>query len=145
MMRLKKRTIASRAVMVWQLLKNIKPSDLNKYVPHYNELSFIEKLKSSGTILGEAILMPILRLFFILKHADISLGKKTLIMGALGYFIIPVDMLPDFLPSLIGFTDDLMVITFVVKQVNDYTTPEIEARARRTYERIIHPKRKLAQ
>lgn len=144
MMRLKKRTIASRAVMVWQLLKNIKPSDLNKYVPHYNELSFIEKVKSSGTILGEAVMMPILRLFYILKYADIPLSKKTLIMGALGYFILPIDLIPDFIPALLGFTDDLVVIAYVVKQVNQYTTPEIEARARRTYERICHPKRKFA-
>lgn len=144
-MRFKKRTMASRAVIIWQLLKDIKPSDLNRYVPHFNELSFFEKVKASGTILGEAVLMPILRLFYILKIGDIPLGKKTLIMGALGYFILPVDLVPDFLPALAGFTDDLVVIAFVLKQVSEYSTPLIEIKARRAYESLCVRKVRVAQ
>ena len=50
------------------------------------------------------------------------------IVGALGYFILPIDLVPDFIAGL-GYTDDLAVIAILMKHLKDNITPEIELRA----------------
>lgn len=38
-------------------------------------------------------------------------------IGALGYFILPIDLIPDAIP-LLGFTDDAAVLIFIIKQLS---------------------------
>lgn len=47
---------------------------------------------------------------------------KALIFGALGYFILPTDTIPDFILGL-GFTDDIAVLTAAIGAVRAYVTP----------------------
>lgn len=47
-----------------------------------------------------------------------------MIIGVLGYFIFPLDLIPDFLPG--GYIDDLAMITGMVGQCQVYVTPDIE-------------------
>src|SRR3546814_8182976 len=54
---------------------------------------------------------------------------KRVIYGALGYFIFPLDAIPDLAP-LIGYTDDLSVMTAALATVAFYITPEVKAQAR---------------
>lgn len=44
------------------------------------------------------------------------LSSKAILFGALAYFVIPTDLLPDFIASL-GFTDDAAVMYAAVKSV----------------------------
>ena len=46
---------------------------------------------------------------YLFKSSDVPLRAKSLIVGALTYFIMPLDGLPDFLP-LLGYTDDLSLL-----------------------------------
>ena len=48
----------------------------------------------------------------------------------IGYFILPVDLIPDALP-VIGWTDDMAAVVWVLKTVWNNITPEIRAKARR--------------
>jgi uncharacterized membrane protein YkvA (DUF1232 family) len=43
-------------------------------------------------------------------------GAKSIIVGALGYFISPVDAIPDIIP-VAGYTDDLGVLTMAFATV----------------------------
>ena len=54
---------------------------------------------------------------------------KAYIIGALGYFILPIDLIPDGILPVIGFTDDIAVMTLVISMIKDSITPEIKARA----------------
>lgn len=47
----------------------------------------------------------------------------------LGYFILPFDLVPESVLPIIGFTDDVAVMTFVLKMVKDSITPEIRRKA----------------
>jgi uncharacterized membrane protein YkvA (DUF1232 family) len=47
---------------------------------------------------------------------------KALLLGALAYFVLPTDTVPDMLP-IIGFTDDAAVLAATVKLVTDNITP----------------------
>ena len=118
-------------------LAEITAQDLKRYGKHFSEASFRDKIGAVGKLLGETILLPILRAYYVITSPDTKKGEKAMIIGALGYFILPLDFLPDFLPALLGFGDDLMVITFVLAKVKKNLTPEIEERAQDAFRKIM--------
>ena len=54
---------------------------------------------------------------------------KAILMGALAYFIAPVDVLPDFI-ALLGFTDDATVLLLAIRTVRAHLTEAHYERAR---------------
>ncbi len=56
---------------------------------------------------------------------------KLVLVGALAYFVMPADLVPDILP-LIGFSDDAAVITAAVAAVARSIRPDHRERARET-------------
>jgi uncharacterized membrane protein YkvA (DUF1232 family) len=67
--------------------------------------------------------------FFCVRDPQTSKRVKYTLMGALAYFVMPVDVLPDLLP-LIGFSDDAAVLAFVMAQIAGSITPEHREQAR---------------
>ena len=63
------------------------------------------------------------------------LKAKGILIGALAYFILPVDALPDFVLGL-GFTDDMAVLLAAFNLVRNHVTDEHRRRARETIARI---------
>ncbi len=57
------------------------------------------------------------------------LQVKAVLFGALAYFVLPVDLLPDFM-AVLGFTDDAAVLVAAVRTVLPHIRPEHRARAR---------------
>jgi uncharacterized membrane protein YkvA (DUF1232 family) len=60
---------------------------------------------------------------------------RVALLGALAYFVLPLDALPDMLP-LLGFTDDAAVLATAIKLVSDSILPEHREAARRALEKI---------
>ncbi len=56
---------------------------------------------------------------------------KWILLGALAYFIVPMDLVPDLLP-LIGFTDDIAVLTAALGAVATSIEPRHREAARET-------------
>jgi len=56
---------------------------------------------------------------------------RVTLFGALAYFILPFDAVPDFLVGL-GFTDDLAVLAAALRTVGSHVTDEHRERARAT-------------
>lgn len=54
---------------------------------------------------------------------------KAMLFAALAYFIVPTDLVPDFV-LLAGFTDDLAVLTIVLRSVAPYVRPRHREQAR---------------
>jgi uncharacterized membrane protein YkvA (DUF1232 family) len=54
---------------------------------------------------------------------------KLVLMGAIAYFVLPVDAVADFLP-LLGFADDAAIIAAAISQVADSITEEHREQAR---------------
>lgn len=100
-----------------------------QYNRHYDEDSFWKKLKHLASNVGSKVLYPALQLYYLLQAKDVPMKAKTLIVGALGYLILPTDIVPDFIPAL-GFTDDLTALMVVLRTLNKYLTPDINARAK---------------
>lgn len=60
---------------------------------------------------------------------------KGILIGALAYFVLPIDVVPDMLLGL-GFTDDLAVLLAAFKVVTTHVTEAHRSRARETLDRI---------
>ena len=99
--------------------------DVPSFESHYNEKKFWDKIINIAKGAGTAILRPALTLYYVLTDGNVSVTNKAYIIGALGYFILPLDIIPDFIAG-IGYTDDLAVIAILLKQVNDNITPQIK-------------------
>lgn len=100
------------------------------YRKYYSDASFWEKLKQVGKTAGMKVVYPALLLHYLMKSVEVSLKTKLLICAGLGYFILPVDFIPDFAP-LLGFTDDLGVLLLLLRQLASHLTLEIRQNARR--------------
>ncbi len=58
---------------------------------------------------------------------------RGVLMAAIGYFIVPTDMIPDFIATL-GFVDDATVLTLAIASVSRHIKPEHESKARAFFE-----------
>lgn len=101
--------------------------DTESYSKYYDENRFWRKMRRISQKAGLNVLRPVLTLYYMMKSNNVPLREKAYIVGALGYFILPVDLIPDFLAGL-GYTDDIAVITLLLKHLKDNVSPEIEAR-----------------
>eukprot|EP01026_Neomeris_dumetosa_P004202 TRINITY_DN11124_c0_g1_i6.p2 TRINITY_DN11124_c0_g1~~TRINITY_DN11124_c0_g1_i6.p2 ORF type:complete len:108 (-),score=9.16 TRINITY_DN11124_c0_g1_i6:336-659(-) len=51
------------------------------------------------------------------------------ILGALGYFLLPLDLIPDVFPAL-GFTDDLGALILALSQITYFLNDDIKFEAK---------------
>lgn len=58
------------------------------------------------------------------------LRAKGILFGALAYFVLPADTIPDVIFGL-GFTDDIAVLTAAIAAVKAHVTPAHRAAARK--------------
>ena len=77
---------------------------------------------------GRAIAKPALEGYELIVDNSTPKQVKMSIIGALTYLIVPVDLIPDFIPAA-GFSDDLIALTAVISLWQQYITPEIKTRA----------------
>lgn len=81
----------------------------NKFSSAYSDGNFWEKIKNYAKTAGEEVLTPALKMYYAAQDSETPAWAKAAIYGALGYFISPVDAIPDLAP-IIGYTDDLGVL-----------------------------------
>lgn len=100
-----------------------------EYEKHYSEESFIDKVKKFAVKAGVKVIYAALKLYYALKAEGTPAWAKSVIVGALGYFILPIDLVPDVLP-VVGFTDDLAVLAAALIAVAVHITPAIKTQAK---------------
>lgn len=98
------------------------------YSQHFSPAAFWEKFRECAKSVGCEGIRNVLRLFYALDSKDMPQKVKLIIYGALGYFILPLDVIPDFIP-LVGFTDDLGIIAAALGVASLYITSDVKARA----------------
>ena len=63
------------------------------------------------------------------------LKVKGILLGALAYFILPFDVIPDVLLGL-GFTDDMAVLYAAISMIRSHMTQALRDRAKETLEKL---------
>lgn len=104
-----------------------------QYSKFYSEESFWKKMKRFAGKAGSKVIYLALLLYYMLVDKEVDLKSKITIVAGLGYFILPFDFIPDFLP-VIGFTDDLSVLMFTFSIVKEKLNDTYRLKARSTME-----------
>ena len=95
--------------------------------------SFWRKLKRVAAHIPFA--EELLAAYYCAFDRDTPLPVKATLVGALAYFILPVDAIPDVLP-VIGFTDDAAVLATAIKLVASHIRPAHRKAARSTLAKL---------
>jgi uncharacterized membrane protein YkvA (DUF1232 family) len=97
----------------------------------YSDAGFWRKLSRFAKTAGAEVVERALQLYYAAQHPHTPAWAKTVIYGALGYFITPLDAIPDLVPAA-GYTDDLGALMMALITVMMYITPEVKAKAKTT-------------
>ena len=103
---------------------------------HYSDNGFWSKLKKFGKRAGEKTVYYSLLLFYTAKDPAVPKSSKMIILGALGYLIFPVDLIPDFIP-VVGLADDATVIAAAVYKVFQHIDDDIKNKAKQKLDEIF--------
>lgn len=102
---------------------------LKKYQHKFSEFKLWTLLKKSAQKLGTQTVYSALLLYYAYKRKETPSWAKRSIVGVLGYLVTPIDMIPDLSP-LIGFTDDLYFLSFVLAIVVGFINQEVKDNAK---------------
>lgn len=101
----------------------------------YNEESFWAKVaelaklaKKAAKKTAKELIEKALWLYYAAQTPGVPEKAKYVVYGALGYLILPIDAIPDFLPG-VGYVDDLGVVTVAVILIAFHITPEVKRQA----------------
>ena len=103
--------------------------DFMNYASKFTQKDFVEKISRIAKRAGAKLVYAALILYYTLQSDKVSKADKAIIIGALGYMISPLDVIPDAIP-IAGLTDDLAVLLYVLKKVWTGIDPEIVDQAR---------------
>ena len=99
------------------------------YKKYYSENRLFSKIRKYAQKAGTKVIYAILILFYAMKKSEIPMKDKLIVLGALGYFIVPIDSIPDFIP-IAGFTDDFGAIMFALIKIARHIDEDVKNKAR---------------
>lgn len=77
---------------------------------------------------GKQLMHKALLLHYAAQNPRTPKWAKTAIYGALAYYLLPLDLVPDLLP-VVGYTDDLWVLAAALATVTLYINDDVRAQA----------------
>lgn len=99
------------------------------YGDEYSEEGFWNKLKNVFKKAGLKVVYSALMLYYAYQNKETPVWAKTIIIGALGYFISPIDAIPDLTP-VVGYADDLGVLVAAIAAVGAYIDSDVKQSAK---------------
>ena len=90
--------------------------DFMSYTNKFTQSDFVEKISRIAKRAGSKLVYAALILYYTLQSDKISVKDKAIIIGALGYLISPLDVIPDAIP-IAGLGDDMAVLLYVLNKV----------------------------
>jgi hypothetical protein len=102
--------------------------DFMSYKDKFTQNGFIDKVSRIAKRAGAKLVYAALILYYTLQSDKVSVKDKTLIIGALGYLISPLDVMPDAIP-IVGLGDDLSVLIYVLHKVWGDVSNKIKEKA----------------
>jgi len=103
--------------------------DFMSYSSKFTNGEFVEKISRIAKRAGAKLVYAALILYYTLQSDKIPVKDKAIIIGALGYLISPLDVVPDAIP-IVGLGDDLAVLIYVLNKVWGNVSEEIKSKAK---------------
>ncbi len=109
---------------------DFEPVDAEKFARDEETVrrGFWKKVRAVGARLPFA--EDLLAAYYCAFDRDTPFQVKAALVGALAYFVLPFDVIPDFLPVL-GFADDAAVLATALRLVASHMKPAHRDAARR--------------
>ena len=104
-------------------------ANYDNYQKYFSDDQFWGKVKKLVRKAGIKIVYIALLLYYVMRNPATPKADRTKILGALGYLLLPTDLIPDFLP-VAGYTDDLAALSWALYSVAKNITPEVKIQAR---------------
>lgn len=109
--------------------------DTTAYSKHFSEENLNRKIAEAKG-LGRTLLIKVFELWYAFRSHYTPAWAKAVIVGALGYFIFPVDVIFDYIP-VAGFLDDAGVIASALTTIAMYVTDDVKAKAEKAVEDLL--------
>lgn len=121
--------LTSQGVPVLEIFTTLGAEQPLDYESVYTEEKFWKKLRKFAATAGREIVEKVLLLFYAAQEPNVPIKVKGTIYAALGYFVLPIDAVPDVIPG-VGFGDDLVALLSAVAICAFYITPAVKKKAR---------------
>lgn len=109
---------------------------VSKYEKEHDEDKFLDKIKKVGSKIGVTPIYLVFLLYHSIKSSTIPMINKAPIIGALGYFISLIDIVPDITP-LLGYCDDVSIVVGALAAIATQITEEIREEAKGSARKIF--------
>lgn len=96
-------------------------------MPHVDSDSFWKKVRATAGRVPFAD--EVVAVWYAARDPRTPTRVKAILLGAVAYFVMPVDIIPDFVAGL-GYTDDLGVLIAAWRAVRPWITDDHRALAR---------------
>ena len=98
----------------WSKVKDVSPEKVVQELrEHWDKFRNTPQLKKAWSQI--TLMFQLLRDSLKGEYPDFPKSKMLLIAGALAYMLLPLDLVPDFIP-VVGWLDDVVVLTWVFAQ-----------------------------
>lgn len=103
-------------------------STANKFSTFYSPDKLFNKIGNVAKSAGVKVVYAALLLYYAIFDKEVPMKDKLIVIGALGYFICPVDFLPDIMPG--GYTDDFGALLLALKSIWGNISENTHSKAR---------------
>ena len=86
----------------------------------------LEKIGKYARKAGRVSTRPLLLLYYVMKSPATPKSDRLLIVAALSYVVLPIDLISAKRLPIIGWIDEVVALTVAYQKVCKYITPEIE-------------------
>ncbi len=111
--------------------------ETDKYAGDYSDSGLMSKVKNAVKSAGLSVVYQALQLFYIAKNPNVPMHIRAAVVAPLGYFISPVDFIPDIVP-VTGYIDDATVLRSALGAMAQwYATDDIKQQAKDTLRQLF--------
>ena len=103
--------------------------NLDRYRRFFSERNFWSIIGRFAQRLGIKTVYSALLMYYAYRRKDTPFWAKNIVIGVLGYLLAPLDFLPDLTP-LVGFTDDIGMLSFGLVTIAAYINQDVREQAR---------------
>lgn len=118
------------------MAQDLTPAEVDKMDRDRNrvEQDFWRKLKATARKIP--FIDDLVSVYYCALDPTTPLQSKAILFGALAYFILPFDVVPDFI-ALLGFADDAAVLYAAIRAVMPHIKPEHRVRAKEALDKVL--------
>ena len=102
---------------------------LEPYKKQFSPQKLWKKLRNYAQTAGVKVAYSALLMFYAYRRKETPSWAKHIVLGTLGYFLAPFDAIPDLTP-IIGYTDDVGVLSFGLVTIAAYVNDEVRNQSR---------------